>query len=47
MYMWPNPIDLTNGNGIDISPLSKGIYILKVMNDGNKEVASKKFVKIK
>ncbi len=47
MFMWPNPIDLTNGNGIDISPLSNGIYILKVMDVANKEVASKKFVKLK
>jgi len=42
VIMLPQP-DLSRG--IDISKLSKGVYMLKVMNASNKQVITKKFVK--
>jgi bilirubin oxidase len=40
--MLPQP-DLTNG--IDVSNLTKGVYMIKVMNASNKQVLTRKFVK--
>jgi len=40
--MLPQP-DLSNG--INVSQLSKGVYILSVMDMANKTVVSKKFIK--
>ena len=42
--MWPYPSALT-GAGMNISTLPKGTYILKIMDEANKEVVSKKFIK--
>jgi hypothetical protein len=40
--MLPQPV---LNNGIDISELPKGVYMIKVMNESNKQVLTKKFVK--
>ena len=42
--MWPIPSALT-GAGMNISSLTKGTYILKIMDEACKEVISKKFFK--
>ena len=44
VFMWPNPTELLS-TGKDVSILAKGIYILKIMDDKNKQVLSKKFIK--
>ena len=43
--MWPNPSDLTINPGKDISNLSNGVYLLKIMDESNKETVTKKFIK--
>jgi ribosomal protein L2 len=44
VYMWPAASALT-GAGMNISALPKGTYVLKIMDEANKEVVSKKFIK--
>ena len=44
VYMWPAASALT-GAGMNISALPKGTYVLKIMDETNKEVVSKKFIK--
>ena len=44
VYMWPVPSALT-GAGMMISSLPKGTYVLKIMDEANKDVVSKKFIK--
>ncbi len=44
VFMWPNPTELLS-TGKDVSILTKGTYILKIMDDKNKQVLSKKFIK--
>ena len=43
--MWPNPTDLTIKPGKDISNLTNGVYLLKIMNESSKEIVTKKFIK--
>jgi hypothetical protein len=44
IFMWPNPTELIS-TGKDVSILAKGIYMLKIMDDKNKQVLTKKFIK--
>jgi FtsP/CotA-like multicopper oxidase with cupredoxin domain/arylsulfatase A-like enzyme len=44
IFMWPNPTELIS-TGKDVSILSKGIYMLKIMDDKNKQVLTRKFIK--